>query len=151
MAASGRYTDHWLHQQIERLTHEGIQFTYHMMGSLDSQSSEDEGTSSASKEEVEKPEKRKKARANRGTRASKRTRREKIPIRRPEVTSSSTDASSEDDVVELDYIPTPPSQSDVDAFEANNPSTQNELNAEMRIIDSSEPGNQVEEGEIPSN
>lgn len=37
------------------------------MGSLDSQSSEDEGTSSVPKEEVEKPEKKgKKSRANRG-------------------------------------------------------------------------------------
>lgn len=109
MAAPGRYTDQWLHQQIERLIHEGVQFTYHLMGNLDSRSSEDEGTSSAPKEEIEKPEKKKAAKASRGTRTSKRTRREKIPIRRPKVTSSSKDPISSDDVVELDYIPAPPS------------------------------------------
>lgn len=51
-------------------------------------------------------------------------------------------------MVELDYMPTPPSQSDPAAFEANNPQTQNEQEAEVRIIGLDEPGNQVEEGEI---
>lgn len=60
MEGPRRYTDNWLSQQIERLTHEGTQFTYNLMGSLDSQSSEDEGTSSAPKEKVEKPEKKEK-------------------------------------------------------------------------------------------
>lgn len=112
-----------------------------MMGSLDSQSSE---------EEVEKPEKRKKAKDNRGTRTSKRTRREKILIRRLEVTSSSKDHSSDDDVIELDYIPASPSQSDIDAFEVDDPPAQDRLNTEVSVIGSGEPENQVEEGEIPS-
>ncbi|XP_057816359.2 uncharacterized protein LOC131029738 [Cryptomeria japonica] len=149
MAARGRYTG--LHQQIERLIHEGVQFTYHLMGNLDSQSFGDEGTSNAPKEEIEKPEKRKKAKASRGTWTSKRTRREKIPIRRPEVTSSSKDPSSSDDVVELDYIPAPPSQSDIDAFGADDPPAPDMLDVELRVIGSAEPHNQIEEGEIPSN
>ncbi|XP_057818534.1 uncharacterized protein LOC131031433 [Cryptomeria japonica] len=150
MAAPARYTNQRLHQQIERLIHEGVQFTYHLMGSLDSQSSEDEGTSSAPQEGTEKPEKRKKAKVCRGTRMSKRTRREKIPIKRPEVTSSSKDPSSSDDAVELDCIPAPPSQSDIDAFEANDPPALDVLDTELRALELTKLGNQIEGGEIPS-
>lgn len=120
------------------------------MGSLNSQSSEDEGTPSAPREETKKPEKRKKAKACRGTRTSKRTRREKIPIKSPEVTSSSKDRSSSDDAVELDCIPAPPSQSDIDAFETNDPPAPDVLDTELRALELTELGNQIEEGEIPS-
>lgn len=94
-----------------------------MMGNLDSLSSEDEGASSAPREEeVEKPEKkRRKVKANRVTRTSMGTKREKIPIRRPEGTTLSKDPSSDNDVVELEYLPTPPSQNDPIAPETNNP------------------------------
>lgn len=70
--------------------------------------------------------KRKKARVSRGTRTSKRTRREKTPIKRPEVTTSSKNPSSKDDVVELDHLPTPPPQ--------NDPQTQSGQEIEARII-----------------
>lgn len=45
----------------------------------------------------------------------------------------------------------PPSQSDIDAFEANNPQAQSEKDAEVRVVGSDEPGNQVEEGGIAPN
>lgn len=51
-------------------------------------------------------------------------------------------------MVELDFMPTPPSQNDPVASEANNPQIQNEQEAEVRIIGLDGPGNQVKEGEI---
>lgn len=115
------------------------------MGGYESQSLDDEEASSAAKEEeVEKLEKkRKNAKASRGTRASKRVRRnpselpkaqvrEKILVRRLVAATSLKDFDLVDEVVEIERLPTPPSQDDLVVAEANDPRKPNEQEERQR-------------------
>lgn len=77
---------------------------------------------------------------------------EKIPIRRLEVAISSKDPNSDDEVVELDHLPTPPPQNDLVVVEANepqetdDPQQPNKQETKTQIINLDRPENQVEEG-----